>query len=204
MLTIGICGASGSGKSTLAKLLTAEIDKPSILLAQDSYYRNHPALSLEARQGLNYDDPDAFEHELLVRDLDELRAGRPITRKQYDFVRYERCDSEELIEPADVLILEGIHAFYDADVRERLDFKIYIQVDPDICLLRRVRRDLNKRGREIDSICRQYLETVKPMYDRYIRNYVDYADVIVAGGGKNKRIVDVLATYINAGKVSNP
>lgn len=100
-----------------------------------------------------------------------------------------------------MLILEGIHCFYDAGVQDMLDFKIYIRVDPDICLLRRVKRDILKRGRQIEGIAAQYLSTVKPMYDRYIRGYIDYADVIVAGGGKNKRIVDILATYINSGKV---
>ena len=197
MLMIGICGASGSGKSTLA----GAIQGRCVLLAQDSYYKNHPDLPFSQREKINYDEPDAFEHDLLLGDLKELAAGRPITRKAYDYAQHLRCDSPELIQPADVLILEGIHCFYDAGVRDMLDFKIYIRVDPDICLLRRVKRDILKRGRQIEGIAAQYLSTVKPMYDRYIRGYIDYADVIVAGGGKNKRIVDILATYINSGKV---
>ena len=174
MLMIGICGASGSGKSTLAAALAGAIQGRCVLLAQDSYYKNHPDLPFSQREKINYDEPDAFEHDLLLGDLKELAAGRPITR---------------------------IHCFYDAGVRDMLDFKIYIRVDPDICLLRRVKRDILKRGRQIEGIAAQYLSTVKPMYDRYIRGYIDYADVIVAGGGKNKRIVDILATYINSGKV---
>ncbi|HIS02167.1 MAG TPA: uridine kinase [Candidatus Excrementavichristensenella intestinipullorum] len=201
MLMIGICGASGSGKSTLAAALAGAIQGRCVLLAQDSYYKNHPDLPFSQREKINYDEPDAFEHDLLLGDLKELAAGRPITRKAYDYAQHLRCDSPELIQPADVLILEGIHCFYDAGVRDMLDFKIYIRVDPDICLLRRVKRDILKRGRQIEGIAAQYLSTVKPMYDRYIRGYIDYADVIVAGGGKNKRIVDILATYINSGKV---
>lgn len=201
MLMIGICGASGSGKSTLAAALAGAIQGRCVLLAQDSYYKNHPDLPFSQREKINYDEPDAFEHDLLLGDLKELAAGRPITRKAYDYAQHLRCDSPELIQPADVLILEGIRCFYDAGVRDMLDFKIYIRVDPDICLLRRVKRDILKRGRQIEGIAAQYLSTVKPMYDRYIRGYIDYADVIVAGGGKNKRIVDILATYINSGKV---
>lgn len=201
MLMIGICGASGSVKSTLAAALAGAIQGRCVLLAQDSYYKNHPDLPFSQREKINYDEPDAFEHDLLLGDLKELAAGRPITRKAYDYAQHLRCDSPELIQPADVLILEGIHCFYDAGVRDMLDFKIYIRVDPDICLLRRVKRDILKRGRQIEGIAAQYLSTVKPMYDRYIRGYIDYADVIVAGGGKNKRIVDILATYINSGKV---
>ncbi len=199
MLTIGICGASGSGKSTLAQELSRAILGKNILLTQDCYYRDHPELSFEQRAQVNFDEPEAFEHDVLLSDLRDLIAGRPITRKGYDYTIHRRADSDELIKPAGVLIFEGIHAFYDPRVREVLDFKIYIQVDPDICLLRRVRRDINERARQIDGIAQQYLSTVKPMYDRYIRTYVDYADVIVAGGGKNKRIVDILAHYINSG-----
>ena len=189
------------GPGPLAAALAGAIQGRCVLLAQDSYYKNHPDLPFSQREKINYDEPDAFEHDLLLGDLKELAAGRPITRKAYDYAQHLRCDSPELIQPADVLILEGIHCFYDAGVRDMLDFKIYIRVDPDICLLRRVKRDILKRGRQIEGIAAQYLSTVKPMYDRYIRGYIDYADVIVAGGGKNKRIVDILATYINSGKV---
>lgn len=154
MLMIGICGASGSGKSTLAAALAGAIQGRCVLLAQDSYYKNHPDLPFSQREKINYDEPDAFEHDLLLGDLKELAAGRPITRKAYDYAQHLRCDSPELIQPADVLILEGIHCFYDAGVRDMLDFKIYIRVDPDICLLRRVKRDILKRGRQIEGIGR--------------------------------------------------
>lgn len=201
MLVIGICGASGSGKSTLAKELEARLDKQCIYLKQDSYYKDHPDMCFEDRERINYDEPEAFEHEALRADLFALREGRSITAKDYDYAQHRRCDSDALIQPADVVLIEGIHVFYDEAVRDLLDFKIYIQVDPDVCLLRRVKRDLRDRGRNIEGVYRQYLDTVKPMYEKYIRNYVEYADLIVNRGGKNARIVDILAHYINSGMI---
>ena len=167
MLMIGICGASGSGKSTLAKELANKLNQRCVYLKQDSYYKDHPDMSFEERERINYDEPSAFEYEALLADL---HAGRPITTKNYDYSQHRRCDSTERIEPADVVLLEGIHVFYDEAVRDLLDFKIFIQVDPDVCLLRRVKRDIRDRGRSVESIYRQYLESVKPMYEKYIRN----------------------------------
>jgi uridine kinase len=201
MLTIGICGASGSGKTTLAKALAASIDGESVLIKQDCYYRDHGYLPFEERAKINYDEPDAFEHDALRDDIRTLKQGRAITRKGYDYAMHRRADSEELIEPCDVTIIEGIHAFYDPRTRDMMDFKLFVHVDPDICLLRRVQRDILERGRDISGIAHQYLSTVKPMYERYIRTYIEFADVIVAGGGFNKRIVDILAFYINSGQL---
>ena len=201
MLIIGICGASGSGKSTLAKALAARLDKPCVYIKQDSYYRDHPELTFEERTHLNYDEPGIFEHDVLREDLLRLREGRPVTAKDYDYSNHRRCDTGTLIQPADVVLIEGIHVFYDPLVRELMDFKIFVQVDPDVCLLRRVKRDLRDRGRSIESVYRQYLDTVKPMYEKHIRNYVEYADLIVAQGGKNARVVDILAHYINSGMI---
>ena len=202
MLVIGICGASGSGKSTLAKELEARLNRRCIYLKQDSYYKDHPDMSFEERERINYDEPDAFEHDVLSADLFALREGKSITAKDYDYTNHRRCDTGETIEPAEVVLIEGIHVFFDPAVRELLDFKIYIQVDPDVCLLRRVKRDIRDRGRSIEGIYNQYLDTVKPMYERHIRNYVDYADLIVARGGKNAKIVDILAHYINSGMLN--
>ncbi|MBR1558704.1 MAG: uridine kinase [Clostridia bacterium] len=203
MLIIGICGASGSGKSTMAKALCARLEKPCIYIKQDSYYKDHPDMTFEERERINYDEPQAFEHDALRDDLLRLRAGQSITAKEYDYSNHRRADPGGTIEPTDVVIIEGIHVFYDPEVRDLLDFKIYIQVDPDVCLLRRVKRDLRDRGRTVESVYRQYLETVKPMYEKYIRNYVDHADLIVARGGKNARIVDILAHYINSGMIES-
>ena len=199
MLTIGICGASGSGKTTLAEELAAKIEGRSIMLNQDAYYRDHPHLSFEEREKLNYDEPGIFEHDLFCKDIAALIAGEPVPRKAYDFTNHRRADTSRLIEPADVLIVEGIHVFYDSKARDLMDFKIYINVDPDICLLRRVQRDVLERKRSVEGVANQYVTTVKPMFERWIRNYIDYADVIVTRGGKNQRIVDILGFYINHG-----
>ena len=198
MLFIGICGASGSGKTTLSEeLCKAMGDKISTyVLNQDAYYIDHPELTYEQRTKLNYDEPSIFDHEALYEDVRCLLRGEPIEKKDYDFTRHARCDSKQLIHPCDVLILEGIHALHDARLGELMFLKLYINVEPDICLLRRINRDIKERQRSIDSISSQYLTTVKPMYDKYIRNYISLADVIVTRGGKNARIVDILAGYM--------
>ena len=198
MLFIGICGASGSGKSTLAQELVRDIGASSVVVNQDAYYLDHPDLTFEERTRLNYDEPCIFDHDLLYRDVCSLLDGKPITRKAYDFAAHRRCDTDELVYPPEVLIVEGIHSFYDPRLREKMFIKLYISVEPDICLLRRISRDIKDRGRQIDNIAAQYLATVKPMYDRYIRNYIHEADVVVMRGGKNARIVSILAGYLQS------
>lgn len=197
MLFIGICGASGSGKSTLAQSLMAKLgEERCLLLQQDAYYKDHPLLTLQERTLINYDEPGVFDHDELRRDVERLLKGAPITRKGYDYTLHRRRDSEELLYPKEVLILEGIHCFHDQRLCDHMFLRLYMNVEPDICLLRRIARDIKERGREIDGISSQYLTTVKPMYDAYIRNYIHQADVIVAGGGMNARIVDILTAYV--------
>lgn len=197
VLFIGICGASGSGKTTLAEELCKSIvGFSSHILNQDAYYLDHPDMPIEQRRQLNYDEPSIFDHDALYADVCALLSGKPVPKKDYDFTRYARCDSHQVIEPVDVLVVEGIHAFYDPRLCEKMFLKLYINVEPDICLLRRIHRDITERQRSIDSISHQYLSTVKPMYDRYIRNYIHSADVIVTRGGKNAKIVEILAGYL--------
>ncbi len=196
MLFIGICGASGSGKTTLAEGLTRDLAVPTTVIHQDGYYLDHPDMTYEERCKLNYDEPGIFDHDLLYSDICALLEGRTITRKSYDFARHARADTDDIVVPNEVLIVEGIHAFFDKRLCDRMYLKLYISVEPDICLLRRISRDIKERGREIDNISAQYLSTVKPMYDKYIRNYIHDADVIVAQGGKNAKIVDILAGYV--------
>jgi len=196
MLLIGVCGASGSGKSTLAMELCGAIGAGCMVINHDSYYRDHPLLTFEQRTLLNYDEPEIFDHDLFLADMQTLLQGRPITRKQYDYSLHCRADKPEWIDPSDVLIIEGIHIFYDRRLCNLMFLKLFMSVEPDICLLRRITRDINERGRGIDNISKQYLATVKPMYDKYIRNYIELADVIVAHGGRNARVVDILAGYV--------
>ncbi len=196
MIFIGICGASGSGKSTLADALAQKLGDRCLVLQQDCYYRDHPDLSFDERVKLNYDEPSIFDHDLLLSDATLLMQGRPITRKAYDYSQHRRADTDELIYPRDVVILEGIHCFFDPRLTRLMFLKLYMKVDADICLLRRIERDILERGRSIDNISAQYRATVRPMFNQYIANYVEFADIIVAGGGKNARIVDILAGYV--------
>ena len=129
--------------------------------------------------------------------MNTLISGQPITHKAYDYTQHRRADTDELIYPHDVVILEGIHCFFDPRLMKLMFLKLYMKVDADICLLRRIERDILERGRSIDSISSQYRATVRPMFSQYIANYVEFADIIVAGGGKNARIVDILAGYVS-------
>lgn len=198
MLFIGICGASGSGKSTLAQELATMVNRSILIINQDAYYLDHPDLSFEERCRLNYDEPSVFDHDLLLEDVKKLLSGERVPKKRYDYTRHCRADVPGVfMEPHDVIIVEGIHAFYDPRLRDMMDMKLYMHVESDICLLRRIERDIKERGRQIDNISMQYTTTVKPMFDQYIRNYEQYADVIVAGGGKDAKITEILAGYIN-------
>ncbi|MGI6239092.1 MAG: uridine kinase [Christensenellales bacterium] len=197
-MIIGICGASGSGKTTLAEELARRLNNRCVYLKQDAYYRDHSHLPLEERRRVNYDEPNVFEHDALYDDLRALRDGRAINRKGYDYVNHRRADPGDAIAPAEVVIIEGIHAFYDARARDLMQMRIFIQVDPDICLLRRFRRDISERGRDVESVANQYIETVKPMYEKHVRTYAAYADIILAHGGRNPRFVDMLMLYIDS------
>ena len=197
MIFIGICGASGSGKTTLANELCQAIGASSTLISQDAYYLDHSDLSFEERCKLNYDEPCIFDHDQLYQDVCDLMDGKSVTRKAYDYSSHRRAPSTEMLHPADVIIVEGIHSFYDQRLCDKMFLKLYVNVDPDICLLRRINRDILERGRHIENITDQYLATVRPMYEKYIRNYINAADVIVARGGKNAKIVEILAGYMH-------
>ncbi|MBQ2952096.1 MAG: uridine kinase [Clostridia bacterium] len=197
MIFIGICGASGSGKSTLAESLRSALGDRCLVLQQDCYYRDHSHLPFEERTRLNYDEPAIFNHDELLADIQALMQGEAITRKGYNYAEHRRDDTDELITAPDVLILEGIHSFHDPRLTALMYLKLYVEVDPDICLLRRIERDIIERGRSIESIADQYRNTVRPMFFQHIRNYIKDADVIVAHGGRNARIVEILTGYVS-------
>lgn len=196
MIIIGICGASGSGKSTLARRIKEALSCSCEIIGQDCYYKSFPQLPFEERVHLNYDDPNIFDYDEMMGDLDTLSAGQPITKKGYNYAMHLREDSQELIYPPEVLILEGIHIFYDKRLCERMALKVYMQVDIDVCLLRRIFRDIKKRGRTIDNISEQYLATVKPMFEKYVQNYINDADFAIMRGGKNKMAIDAISAYL--------
>ena len=198
MIVIGICGGSGSGKSTLARLISQSLSCSSRIIGLDCYYRDHSELPFEERVHINYDEPDIFDFDELYEDIKLLMDGKPITAKGYDYANHRGADSPELIYPTDVLILEGIHMFRDKRITDLMSLKVYMHVDVDVCLLRRVRRDMMKRGRSIENITEQYLATVKPMYEEYISKYIKEADFAVMGGGKNPKAIDAITAYISA------
>lgn len=196
MLIVGICGASGSGKSTLAHRIAESLCCKSLVLGQDCYYKSFSAMSMEEHLSINFDEPSIFDHDALLEDVIKLSNGEPITTKSYDYSRSVRVDKPDLIQPPDVLLLEGIHMFYDKRLLEMMTLKVYLQVDADICLLRRIKRDIKQRGRSIDNIAKQYLETVKPMFEKYISKYIEDADFTVMRGGKNKPAIDAISCYL--------
>ena len=154
----------------MAKALSARLEKPCIYIKQDSYYKDHPDMSFEERERINYDEPAAFEHDALRDDLIRLRNGQSITAKEYDYTHHRRCDPGFTIEPADVVLVEGIHIFYDPEVRALMDFKIYIQVDPDVCLLRRVKRDIRDRGRTIERSPTPQFKSINSLALSFLHN----------------------------------
>ena len=197
MIVVGICGASGSGKSTLAKRIQDSLACSCVIIGQDCYYRTFPELTFEQRARMNFDEPSIFEFDELIKDVDTLAAGRPITTTGYDYDRHLRADRPDiLIQPPEVLILEGIHIFYNKQLCEKMALKVYMHVDVDVCLLRRIKRDIKSRGRTIDNIAAQYMETVKPMYERYIVDYINDADFAVMRGGRNRMAIDAISAYL--------
>lgn len=198
MIIVGICGASGSGKSTLAREIADSLTCDTVIIGQDCYYRDHSDLPFEQRVHINYDEPDVFDYDEMLEDVTALSQGRPITRKGYDYANHMRADSDELIFPPDVLILEGIHMFREERLKQAMSLKVYMHVDKDICLLRRIERDIRVRGRSIENIAEQYLATVKPMYEAYISKYINDADFAVMRGGKNRMAIDAVSAYLSA------
>ncbi len=180
MYIIGITGASGSGKTTLAQRLLELFGDRAQLISLDSYYKDFSDLPFEKRAALNFDAPDIHDHALLEQDLRALLAGENIPCRDYDFVNHCRSDRQDVtIVPKPILIIEGIHVFARPEVRDLCDLKVFAELDPDVAILRRVKRDMEERGRDLDGITLQYLRTVKPMYERYIRNYKDCVDIVV-------------------------
>ncbi len=179
MYIIGITGASGSGKTTLAQRLLEHFGEKAALISLDSYYKDFSHLSFEKRAVLNFDAPDIHDHALLESDLRALLRGEDIPRREYDFVNHRRAADAGVIHPHPILIVEGIHVFARPEVRDLCDLRVFAELDPDVAILRRVKRDMEERGRDLDGITLQYLRTVKPMYERYIRNYKDCADIVV-------------------------
>lgn len=192
-LTIGIAGGTGSGKTTVAAKLAESLPAGSCAtIDHDSYYKDRSHLSAEERRQINYDHPDALDSELLADQLRQLRSGEAVDIPVYDFVNHTRRVETRRVEPAPVIIVEGILVFVEERVRQQLDIKIFVDTDADIRVFRRVRRDLEKRGRSFDSVRRQYYQTVRPMHLQFVEPSKRWADLIIPEGGANKVALDVL------------
>ena len=196
VLVIGIAGGTGSGKTTLMKSLMGQFGEEITVLSHDNYYRAHNDLPYEERCKLNYDEPAAFETELMVRHLEELRAGHAVQCPVYDFTVHNRSDQVILLEPKSVIMVEGILIFQNKALRDLMDIKIFVDTDADIRLCRRIKRDVNKRGRSMESVLLQYQATVKPMHDQYVEPSKEFADLVVLEGGKNLVALDMIMNRI--------
>lgn len=196
-ILIGITGGTGSGKSTVAKEIYSKFGQDCIaMIEQDSYYKDQSHLSFEERVKTNYDHPDAFDNNLLVAHLEKLINGEAIDKPIYDFAVHTRKKESIRVEPKEIIIVEGILVLEDIKLRELLDIKIYVDTDADVRIIRRLVRDINERGRTVDSVINQYLNVVRPMHLQFTEPTKRYADIIIPEGGHNKVAIDLLAANI--------
>ncbi len=198
-LVIGIAGGSGSGKTTVRTRIVAFFPAGSIIvLEHDDYYRDLSHLPFEERAKENFDHPDALETDLLVRHVDRLIRRQPIEKPVYDFTNHTRTDKTEHIEPRSVIIVDGILTLSEPSLRERMDIKLYVDTPDDIRLIRRIRRDMEERGRSLDSVLEQYELTVQPMHEEFVEPSKRFADVIIPYGGHNRVAIDMVLYRIRS------
>lgn len=194
---IGITGGTGSGKSTIAKEIYRQFGEDCIaMIEQDSYYKDQSHLSMEDRVKTNYDHPNAFDNNLLVSHLESLLNGHSIQKPSYDFSIHNRVEETTKVEPKEIVIVEGILILEDPRIRELLDIKIYVDTDADVRIIRRMVRDINERGRTMESVINQYLNVVKPMHNQFTEPTKKFADIIIPEGGHNKVAIDIIVAKI--------
>lgn len=196
IFVIGIAGGSGSGKTTLMKNLMKRFHNNIAVLSHDNYYRAHDELPYEQRSKLNYDHPDAFETEMMIEHLKLLKEGKPIECPVYDYTIHNRGNEVTVVEPQKVIIVEGILIFENKELCDLMDTKIFVDTDADVRLIRRIRRDVTKRGRSLDSVLNQYLDTVKPMHEQFVEPSKKNADLVVLEGGKNLVALEMIMSQI--------
>ncbi len=198
-ILIGIAGGSGSGKTLVSNTVNSLLGSDRILIIeQDSYYRDLGHVDLDKRRHHNFDHPDAFDRELLISHLTDLKSGKAIQQPQYDYIHHTRMQKSKTIAPQPIIILEGILILEDPGLRELMDIKVYVDTDADIRLIRRVRRDVKKRGRTLESVLDQYEIYVQPMHLQFVEPSKRYADIIIPEGGKNMVAIDLLVTKIRS------
>ncbi|HRV33207.1 MAG: uridine kinase [Eubacteriales bacterium] len=185
-IVIGIAGGTGSGKSTMVRRIQEEFGPAVALISHDFYYKAHDELSYDERCLLNYDHPNSFDTDLMIRHLKGLRRGETICRPVYDFTIHNRSLESVPVEPAKVIIVEGILIFENKELLDLFDIKLYIDTDADVRIIRRILRDVKKRGRTLESVVEQYLTTVKVMHELFVEPTKKYADIIIPEGGRNE------------------
>lgn len=195
-LVIGVVGGSGSGKTTVARAIYGALGLDAAFIDQDAYYRDLAHLSMAERVKVNFDHPEAFDTDLLIGHLEAIRRGAPVSKPTYDFAAHTRAAETVLIEPKEIVIVDGIMLFADRRIRDLLDIKIYVDVADDIRFIRRLERDVAERGRSMAGVIRQYLETVRPMHLEFIEPSKRYADVILPQGGHNQVGIDMLLARV--------
>ena len=196
-ILIGITGGTGSGKSTIADALYSNFSKDRItMIQQDMYYKDQSHLSMEERVKTNYDHPMAFDNDLLVEHLQKLIKGEAIEKPRYDFTIHNRAEDTTTVEPREIIIVEGILILEDERIRDLLDIKVYVDTDADIRILRRLVRDIEERGRTVESVIDQYLTMVRPMHMEFTEPTKRYADIIIPEGGHNYVAIDILMAKI--------
>ncbi len=197
---IGIAGGSCSGKTSIAKRLYKTFLETNsvVIIRQDDYYKDQSNLTIQEREKTNYDHPLAFDTDLLISDLEKLINGETINKPVYDFVNHTRSSVSEEIAPCDVIILEGLFALENEEIRSKMDIKLYVKTAADLRFIRRLKRDVVERGRTMESIIEQYITTVRVMHDLFIHPTQRYADVIIPEGGKNEVAIDLLTTKISS------
>ena len=199
-IIIGVAGGSASGKTSLAKRLKREFEETNsvVIIRQDDYYKDQAEMTMEERLKVNYDHPFAFDNDLLAKHLGELRNGQTVDMPTYDFIEDTRSAVVEKLEPHDVIVVEGLFVLEDEAIRKHLDIKIFVDTPADVRFIRRLNRDVRDRGRSLDNVITQYMNTVRLMHDQFIEPSKRYADVIVPEGGKNEVAVDLLTTKIGS------
>ena len=196
-MIVGVAGGSGSGKSTVARKVAEQLTDVSVAsVSMDAYYRNMAHLTFDERRQLNWDHPDVVDMELLGDQLEALASGAAIEKPVYDFVTHLRASRTELVAAADVVIVDGILLFWEPSVRALCDLKIFVDVEPDVRLARRIGRDMRVRGRQEKDILDQYMATVRPMHDEFVEPTKQFADIIVPHGGENDLAIEMVAARI--------
>ena len=196
-IIIGVTGGSGSGKTSVSRAIFNNFPDHSIMmLEQDSYYKDQSHLSFEERLNTNYDHPFAFDNDLLIQHVGDLLNYKAIEKPVYDYVAHTRSQAAIIQEPKEVIILEGILILEDERLRDLMDIKVYVDTDDDIRIIRRIKRDMEERGRTLDSVIEQYLTVVKPMYHQFVEPTKRYADIIVPEGGENHVAIDLITTKV--------